>query len=62
MAEKMRWNSSAEETLHRLLREERQLANGFERVKKLTPTEHRRRIELQQRKDPRWKILEEDCI
>ena len=62
MAAKMRWNSSAEETLRRLLREERQLADGFERVKKFTPAEHRRRIELQQRKDPRWKILEDDCI
>lgn len=59
----MRWNSSADETLRRLLREERQLATGTERVKKLTPAEHRRRIELQQRKDPRFKILyEEDYI
>lgn len=62
MASEMRWNSSANETLRRLLREERQLAAGTERIKKLTPAEHRRRIELQQRKDPRFKSLykEED--
>lgn len=59
---KLHFNASAENTRRNLLREERRLAAGSERVKKLTPTEHRRRIELQQRKDPRWKILEEDYL
>jgi len=54
--------TQAESTRRNLLREERQLAAGVERTKKLTPAEHRRRIELQQRKDPRWKILEEDYL
>lgn len=62
MAIRMNYNAAAESTRRNLLREERQLADGFERVKKLTPAEHRRRIELQQRKDPRWKILEEDYL
>ncbi len=59
---KLHYNSSAENTRRNLLREERQLAADSEHVKKLTPAEHRRRIELQQRKDPRWKILEEDYL
>ena len=62
MAAKLCYNTSAENTRRNLLREERQLPhNGSaERIKKLTPAEHRRRIELQQRKDPRFKMLYED--
>lgn len=59
MAAKLCYNVSVENTRRNLLREKRQLADGIERVKKLTPTEHRRRIELQQRKDPRWKLDED---
>lgn len=61
---KMNYNNDAEARWRRLLREERQLPHGgaLEKLKKLTPDEHRRRIELQQRKDPRWKILEEDYL
>lgn len=60
MAVVMRYNSKADATFRRMLHEERQLAAGSERIKKLTPAEHRRRIELQQRKDPRFKMLCED--
>lgn len=58
---KLNYNHKAEARRRRLLREERSLPHGgaLEKLKKLTPDEHRRRIELQQRKDPRWKILEE---
>lgn len=61
---KLNYNHKAEVIRRRLLREERQLPHGgaLEKLKKLTPDEHRRRIELQQRKDPRWKILEEDYL
>lgn len=65
MATVMRYNHKAENMFRRLLREERQLPHdgSAERTKKLTPAEHRRRIELQQRKDPRFKCLyEEDYI
>ena len=60
---KLNYNHKAKDH-GRLLREERQLPHGgaLEKLKKLTPDEHRRRIELQQRKDPRWKILEEDYL
>lgn len=58
----MHYNAAAENTRRNLLREERQLPHGggMEKLKKLTPAEHRRRIELQQRKDPRFKMLYED--
>lgn len=61
---KMHYNAATENTRRNLLREERWLPydGGMEKLKKLTPAEHRRRIELQQRKDPRWKILEEDYL
>lgn len=61
---KLNYNHEAEDRRRRLLREERQLPHGgvLEKLKKLTPDEHRRRIGLQQRKDPRWKILEEDYL
>lgn len=64
MAVRMNYNAAAEHTRRNLLREERRLPHdgSAERAKKLTPAEHRRRIELQQRKDPRWKILEEDYL
>lgn len=64
MAAVMRYDHKTEARRRRLLREERQLPHGgaLEKLKKLTPDEHRRRIELQQRKDPRWKILEEDYL
>lgn len=65
MAIRMNYNTSAENTRRNLLREERRLPHdaSAERTKKLTPAEHRRRIELQQRKDPRFKMLyEEDYI
>lgn len=64
MAVRMNYNAAAENTRRNLLREERKLPHdgSAERTKKLTPAEHRRRIELQQRKDPRWKILEEDYL
>ena len=60
----MRYNHKADDIRRRLLREEHQLPHdgSAEKLKKLTPAEHRRRIELQQRKDPRWKILEEDYL
>lgn len=59
---KLRYNHEAEDRRRRLLREERQLPHGgrLEKLKKLTPAEHRRRIELQQHKDPRFKMLYED--
>lgn len=62
MANVMRYNHKADDMFRRLLREERQLPHdgSAEKLKKLTPEEHRRRIELQQRKDPRFKILFED--
>lgn len=59
---KMHYNAAAENTRRNLLREERRLAAGSERIKKLTPEEHRRRIELQQRKDPRFKSLYEEDL
>lgn len=65
MAVRMNYNATAENTRRNLLREERKLPydGSAERTKKLTPDEHRRRIELQQRKDPRFKMLyEEDYI
>lgn len=57
MAVRMNYNAAAENTRRNLLREERKLPHdgSVERTKKLTPAEHRRRIELQQRKDPRLK-------
>ena len=62
MAAKLCYNTSTENTRRNLLREDRKLPyDGFaERTRKLTPAEHRRRIELQQRKDPRFKMLYED--
>lgn len=62
MAVRMSYNAAAENTRRNLLREERKLPHdgSAERTKKLTPAEHRRRIELQQRKDPRFKMLYED--
>lgn len=59
---KMNYNYKVEDTFRRLLREKRQLPHdgSAENLKKLTPAEHRRRIELQQRKDPRFKMLYED--
>lgn len=54
---KLNYNHEAEDRQRRLLREERKLLYdcSAERTRKLTPAEHRRRIELQQRKDPRFK-------
>lgn len=60
MAIRMNYNTAVENTRRNLLREKRQLAADSEHIKKLTPAEHRRRIELQQRKDPRFKMLYED--
>lgn len=59
---KINYNQKAENMFRRLLREERQLPydGSAEKLKKLTPAEHRRRIELQQRKDLRFKMLYED--
>lgn len=65
MAVRMNHNAAAENTRRNLLREKRKLPydGSAERTKKLTSDEHRRRIELQQRKDPRFKCLyEEDYI
>ncbi len=58
---KLKYNHEAENRQRRLLCEERQLPHGgaLEKLKKLTPAEHHRRIELQQRKDPRWKLDED---
>lgn len=55
----MNYNVKANDVFRRSLREERQLPydGSAERVRKLTSAEHRRRIELQQRKDPRFKSL-----